>query len=236
MQQGKTSKERLEDAYAGYIDRVPGSEQKFYNEVLDLAKRKMYHLEIENPMLGTAGTVDDYAQDVAIAVWNGLGSFRGDRSKVYAWVESIIFRTRPEFLEEIIEQRKMKVGITTIVDDEGEPEEIDNPEIYRAAEGVDLDIRIPDSVQGVDLLICKLLMTSVRGENGEYRGRTYANIAMLMEMSEDAVKKRVNRLRDRLKVEKKAEQKERQRIKEASETERRTSFKIGLAKVRAGER
>ena len=239
--QGKrnTNKQRLEDAYQKYIDRVPGYESIFYKEVIEHAKRKMYDIEIDNPRLGTAGTVDDYAQEVVIEVWQGpsRGSFRGGKSNIYAWVQSIIFKNKkPEFLKEIIDQRKTKVGITTVVEgDDGGLEEIDNPEIYREPEGRDFDIRIPSSVQGIDRLICTLMLDKVRGDNGQYRNRNYANIAMIMEMTENAVKKRMQKLRIRLRAEREAGKKEQQRMDEEADTKRRNSFSIGLAKIRAGK-
>ena len=169
------------------------------------------------------------------------GSFRGDRSNIYAYVQSIIFQDKkPEFLKEIIEQRETKVGLTSVVEnDDGESEEIDNPGICREPEGRDLDIRIPKSVQGVDLTICKLMLTTVRGQDGKYRGRNYANIGLILGMTENAVKKRMEQLRDRLKKEKKereAGRKEQQRIEEQAEAERRNSVSIGLARIRGVKR
>ena len=204
----QTNKKRLEDAYQKYIDRVPGYESIFYSEVIQHAKRKMYDIEIDNPKLGTAGTVDDYAQEVVIAVWQGLksGSFRGDSSNIYAWIQSIIYQSKkPDFLKEIIDQRNTKVSITTVIeDDDSEADEIDNPELYKESEERDLDIRIPASVKGTDLTICKLMLTTVQGEGGKYRGRNYADIAFILGMTENAVKKRMHKLRTRLKDEKDA--------------------------------
>ncbi len=83
------------------------------------------------------------------------------------------------------------------------------------------------------------MLTTVRGQDGKYRGRNYANIGLILGMTENAVKKRMERLRDRLKKEKKereAGRKEQQRIEEQAEAERRNSVSIGLARIRGVKR
>jgi DNA-directed RNA polymerase specialized sigma24 family protein len=75
----------------------------------------------------------------------------------------------------------------------------------------------------------------VRGENGKYRGRNYADVGFVLGLTENAVKKRISKLRDRLKREKKDEKNKLQKSREEAEAERRNGFSIGLAKLRAGK-
>ena len=235
QRQRERYKKQLEDAFDAYERREPASMDSLLLEVVKFAKRKMYGVEMDNPKLGTIRTVDDYAQDVMVAVWQGLESksFLGGRPKFYAYVNKISHNTKQDFLAEIIHQRNHKVALTVPINNEYgiKEDEEDNPEIYDARD-FDVRINIPASVQGIDLTICKLLLTEVRGKDGNHRGRNYSDIGRILEMTEDAVKKRMDRLRDRLKVEKEAEKNEQQRIKEDAERERRDSVSIGLAKLR----
>ena len=231
-------KKQIEDAYRAYERREPLSLDKLLVKVQEFAYRKMYGIELDNPKLGTVRTADDYAQDVMVDVWQQLkqGSFRGDSSTFYAWINKICHNTKQNFLSEIVDQRKNKRSLMVPIFDEhgSKDDEEDNPEIYES-DVRDFDIRIPTSVQGIDLTICKLLLTEVQDErNGEYvmRGRTYAEVGHVLQMTEAAVKKRLNRLQKRLKAEKDPELKEQQKIREDALEEQRDSVSRGLAKLR----
>jgi hypothetical protein len=77
------------------------------------------------------------------------------------------------------------------------------------------------------------MLTTSCGEDGIYRGRGYAEIARVLDMTENAVNKRMQKLRKRLKKEREEEEgrKEQQRMEEGAEA----GVSIGLAKIRAGK-
>jgi DNA-directed RNA polymerase specialized sigma24 family protein len=66
---------------------------------------------------------------------------------------------------------------------------------------------IPAGVEGLDLTICKLLLTEVQDQvNGEYvmRLRNYKEVGLILGMTENAVEIRVRKLRKRLRAEREA--------------------------------
>jgi DNA-directed RNA polymerase specialized sigma24 family protein len=66
---------------------------------------------------------------------------------------------------------------------------------------------IPAGVEGLDLTICKLLLTEVQDQvNGEYvmRPRNYKEVGLILGMTENAVEIRVRKLRKRLRAEREA--------------------------------
>jgi RNA polymerase sigma factor (sigma-70 family) len=212
-QKRESTKQGLISAYEAYLRSEAGSLDKLLALVQKFAYKKLYHFEIENKELGTINTVDDYAQDVATAVWNGLRlqSFSGDSSSFYPWVHKITHNKGILFIKELEKQRNTKVGLTVVREnDDGEKEEIDNPEIYEEHD-FDIRVNIPRSIQGVDLTICKLMLTTVQDQrkDGSFyrRGRNYAEVADVLEMTEGAVKARLKRLRKGLKKEKPAKAK-----------------------------
>lgn len=208
------NKRRLIDAYNNYISAPAKYEKDFYDEVKNFAYRKLYHFEIENSKLGTINTVDDYAQEVVIGVWTGLmsGAFTGDGDSFYSWVNKTTFNKGVDFLDEIVEQRENKVGVLVEKRDEDrKQEQIDNPELHET-ELNDHFITIPKSVQGIDLNICKVMMSSeVQDQRKDgsyfYRPKNYAEVAEILNMTEQAVKDRLCKLKKRLKAEKEAKRK-----------------------------
>lgn len=183
---------RLIAAYDNYVADSVANETAFWNAVLDFARMKIYYLELEFSSVGTTNTVDDYAQEVALAVWTGLETFSGDGPTFYSWVHAICYNQAAHFFKEIKNQKTNKVGITVVVEDEqGEEEEIDNPELH-SCQLRDFFITIPKSVQGVDLAICHLMLDGIN----------YAQIGKMLGMSETAVKLRMYKLRKRLAAEK----------------------------------
>jgi len=241
-------RKQLEDAYASYERREPLSMDKLLEVVREFARRKLYRVE-SNPefgQLGTIGTVDDYVQKVCEAVWKGLtqGSFRGNASTFYSWVHKIAFNQRRGFEGEILEQKYVKVPLLVsravgedekVTNDRDEYEQVDNPEIHDGPTAFDIGCTIPKDTQGVDLTICKLLLTDVQDKvNGRYirRGRNYAEVARLLDMTTEAVEIRIRRMRERNIANKAQEKAEAKRRRQEAEEERRNSVSIGLAKLR----
>jgi len=180
-------KKRLSDSYESYRANPSRHESVFYTEVLNFARMKLYNLEFEFKTLGTSGTVDDYAQDIAIGVWAGLKSFQGDGEAFYGWLHKICFNKKQDFSRELVEQQRDKVGLTIIVEGDDGFSEVDNPEVYESRH-TEIMVTIPASVQGTDLNICKLIMD----------GMNYGQIADALKMSEQAIKSRLHKLRTRI--------------------------------------
>ena len=245
----KLNKKAIEDAYEAYVRREPGSLDNLLTLVSIFAKRKIHSVESdpEFKQLGTACTGDDFAQEAVIAVWKGLdrGVFRGDVSNFYAWMHSIVFSHKKQLESEILEQKCTKVPLLVnrkvgqdekvSCSDKDEYEEVDNPVIHARPAVSDIGCTIPASVQGVDLTICKLLLTTVRGEDGRERGRTYAEVGFILGMTEDAVTKRMERVRVRNIANKESKKAEYRQRRLDEETERRNSVSIGLAKIRVAK-
>jgi DNA-directed RNA polymerase specialized sigma24 family protein len=197
-------------AYEAYQRREPASMDKLLLLVRKFVYLKLYHLEYDFKDFGSAETVDDWTQDVTIKVWQELKEdrFEGTPAQFYSWVHKIAFNKASEAFNKLDEERATSVPLFIKSDDGGDENgdtyEEDNPAIYEDRAGSDRSyVRIPASVQGTDLMICNLLLTTVRGEDGKYRGRTYANVAGILNMTENAVAQRMKRLQDRFRAERK---------------------------------
>jgi DNA-directed RNA polymerase specialized sigma24 family protein len=230
-------------AYEAYERREPGSMDRLMQLVTKFVHTKISHMEYEPAFkgFGTAETADDWAQEVTIKVWQkltgtGRKQFQGDGAGFYAYVHKIAYNQASAAFNDLLEEKRTEVPLFTRVEDEdGEYAEVENPLIHADGAGYDRHTLIPASVQGVDLTIAKLLLTEVRGADGKYRARNFGEIGQILQMTEDAVKKRMERLRDRLKAEKHAERNQQQRIREDAENERRNSLPRGLAKIRGSK-
>jgi hypothetical protein len=134
-------------------------------------------------------------------------------SNFYAWVHSIVFAKKKALEAEILEQKYSKVDILVsravsenqkiTTSNKDEYEQVDNPLIHA---GPSLSTGsgcgyVPESVQGLDRAICNLFSTQVRGKDGNHRSRRFAEVALVLNMSEVAVRKRFERLQERIKAE-----------------------------------
>ncbi len=126
------------------------------------------------------------------------GSFEGTPAGFYSWVHKIAFNKGNKVFNQLAEERATDVPlfVTRDGDDDGDQYEEENPALHEE-EHSNSSVRIPRSVQGVDLTICRLMLTTVRGADGKYRGRNYANIGLVLGMTENAVKQRIKGLRSR---------------------------------------
>ncbi len=194
------NKKKIIEAYQRFERKEPGSHDALLKAVIEFAQRK--HLRYEFKESGFAGVpsamdFEDSAQEAVIAVWQGLPSFRGDAANFFSWMNSIVFKKGIDFYNELLETKKTRVPLTVVVnDEEGGVEEVDNPQLYNDDEGVDRPVRIPESIQGTDRLICHLILD----------GNSYRRIAYEMDLTEAAVKQRMARLRKRMKAEREAKQ------------------------------
>lgn len=195
-------KKSLVEAYKNYKKEPIKYENVFWTEVNEFAKVKLYHLEVEFAKMGSANTVDDWAQDVTIKVWMALrdGQFKGTPSQFYSWLNKITFNEANDAFNELLKQQQTFVGLTVPSKDEHgyTGEEEDNAELYKS-DVKDFSIYIPPSVQGDDLWICKLILF----------GWSYERIGRRLGVSEQAIKDRLFRLRKRIKAEKEEARKKR---------------------------
>lgn len=202
----------LMSAYEAYQRREPASMDKLLMVVRKFAYMKLYHLEHDFKDFGSAETVDDWTQDVSIRVWQSL--LKNDNrtpASFYAWVHKIAFNKGNASFNKLAAERATAVPLfvnSTLVRlgqaGDGDPEDDhqeENPALQEEGHS-NPSVCIPKSVQGVDLTICKLLLTKVVGaEDGKERGRTYADVGFVLGMTENAVKKRLQKLRSRLRAE-----------------------------------
>lgn len=174
-------------------------EGEFYKAILAFAKLKIAYIEYEFFNLGTAGTVDDYAQESAIAVFKGLKKFRGNSESFYAWVHKICYTTASGLFNELHRQKVEKVAIFLEEkgdDGEGSSFVEENPLLSaRFGSGGNGHRRVDDilaNVDGTDKWICQLIMD----------GNTQKQVAGLLHMGEAAVKARLHRMKVRFTKEK----------------------------------
>lgn len=212
-------RDRVVAAYQAYSRNEPFSMDNLLKVVREFAYTKVYHLEYDFKDFGSFETADDWAQEATINVWLALkdGKFEGNGEQFYSWIHKIAFNRATDAFNELENARAKKVSLTVASHEGGDPDaeeyEDDNPDIYSSrpadgfwvGDGVDENgnvkykrgnsfdgvFTIPKSVQGVDLSICRLILA----------GKNYAQIADILEMTETAVTKRLQKLRKRLRPE-----------------------------------
>jgi len=200
----------LMNAYKAYRGREPASMDRLLECVRKFAYMKLYHLEHDFKGFGSAETADDWAQDVAIKVLHDLDKKVFETpADFYSWVHKIAFNKSTDAFNSLKEKKATEVPLFIKSeeggDENGDTYEEENPLIHHQ-NGHDtyVHVEIPASVQGVDLTICYLLLQGVDVEkNGVYvrKSRTYAEVGNVLGITEDAVKKRLSRLKRRLKAE-----------------------------------
>jgi DNA-directed RNA polymerase specialized sigma24 family protein len=210
------NKRNVLNAYKLYKANLNENESQFWLAVLEFAKIKLYFLELEFSNVGSSSTVDDYSQEVALSVWSNLPSFNGESdNSFYAWLHKICYNKANVFFNDLMHTRDSKEPVTRTVhgsiDSVHYEEEVDNPVLHESQER-DFFITIPNSVQGVDRDICKLLLIDpqIDGNGDEEKPRrkretVYARIAGTLGLTENAVELRLRRLRTRLRKEREEE-------------------------------
>ena len=193
--------------------------------VIEYTQNKLKKLEFDDGFkgIGTAETVDDWSQDVSIKIWKLLaeGKFKGTTFASFLKLLNVACKNRnSDAFEYLKDERETYVGIMTPIKDDfggNSGEEQDNPDIYNSGE-YPVTFTIPLSIQGRDLLICKLILA----------GMNHAQIAEDLQMSEPAVSQRMSRMRKQV-------AKDRQAIRakhEAEKHEQKTGFDRGITAFR----
>lgn len=183
---------RIIAAFEAYQRHEPFSFDELLKVVREFTYKKTYHLELEFSDFGTAETADDWAQEATIAVWMGLkdGTFRGNSGEeFYSWVHSIAYKKRIDGFNYILGEKENKAPMFVELHEGGDVDagtfEEENPEIYHHPVINESSFSIPESITGLDKSICDLILDN----------KTYAEIGELVGISEAAVKKRLQRLR-----------------------------------------
>ena len=179
---GRT-KRTLTDGYIAFKAQEDGAE----NKLLELIRR--FALAKVKARIADLGEVsrdaEDLVQEVLIEIWGSLGDFRGDETSFYGWVHSICFRQFSRAAGEIKMEGASRIALQVVDPEDGH--KIDNPAM-RPECRPQFARELPDSIQGVDRRICEYMRS----------GFTRKKIADFLSTSEDAVNKRVSRMKRRI--------------------------------------
>jgi Sigma-70, region 4 len=181
----EVNKEGIIAAFEAYQRREPLSVDNLFETVSDFLLTKLERLD--HDFNESAVLAEDRAQDVLMDIWSRvrLGQFTGDGEDFFRYVNRISFTARMDGLRELIDEQKKRSPLMfdgeTEDDDPFENPALDGPVINEGS------FTIPQHVQGVDLSICRLILD----------GKSYADIAAILEISEQAVKDRLARIRKR---------------------------------------
>jgi RNA polymerase sigma factor (sigma-70 family) len=192
------TKDALIAAYVAYTQNKSDSLPVLLNLVRQFAVKKMYTLEMDFWKTGTAETVDDWAQDVVIKVWQGLNQFSGTPDSFYPWLHRVVFNRSQDAFTMLADERTRKVPLSlkTRGTEDGNEHTQDNPDVYKSG-ARDVLIKIPDSIQGEDLEVCQLMIA----------GKTFIEIGNILELPPNTVVQRMVRLGKRMEKERNADRK-----------------------------
>lgn len=185
------NRKAIENAYDNYVNKEQGSEGKLLQAVLKFAEAKLTSTLYNEDEV--AETSEDYAQDVAVKIWAKLPDFVGDAHGFYSWVSRICYTQGVDAIKESSKETSSKVPLFTEADDESGLLE-DNPLLNRSDVGTEYIRPIPDCIQGVDRRICAYIRD----------GRSYDRIGELLNMTGNAVKQRVKKMKKKVDEEKNA--------------------------------
>jgi RNA polymerase sigma factor (sigma-70 family) len=234
-----TTKQRIVAAYESYQRKEPGSADYLMALVRDFAYTKVVHLDYE---FNSADSADDWAQDVALIVWERLATYEGDPESFYAWVHKIAFNRGQAAFNQLKNEASTRVDLQHEVAEGDESFEDDNSEIYEGAAPIQVNrwtetetdpvtgkthvawtrdssprdkkkpenlvepvsgsetsqfdigvvsVHTPKWVRGENLTICNLML----------RGMTYKEIGVALGITEQAIKDRMRKIRQRVKAE-----------------------------------
>jgi Sigma-70 region 2 len=100
------------------------------NKVFKFARLKLLSLEYDFRDFGTAETVDDWAQEVTITVWQKLHTFKGEPSSFYAWVHKICFSKVVKAFTNLKAEQRNKESLVVDKRTEDRTYRADNPNMY----------------------------------------------------------------------------------------------------------
>lgn len=178
----KRNRAKIDKAFASYLAKEEGSEGVLFKAVTEFARGKMTSVLFD--MDDLAEGAEDFAQDIVLIVWSKLPSFKGDCSIFYSWLNRICYTHGADAQSSSTKEVSKRVPLQI----EGEDGFIDdNPALYRD-EPVQYMRKLPDFIQGHDLLICNYIR----------QGLDYEQIGSTMGLTETAVKERVRYMRTKV--------------------------------------
>jgi hypothetical protein len=180
-----TNKAAVQLVYENYAAGAVEAEYALWQTVIKFGVRKTTGKLFDLPE--AAVTAEDLGQEIAIYIWKNLSSFRGEAEAFYPWLHRIVDIQSRRGFSANLEESKTKVPFLVTMDDGSMK---DNPQLYRDQRPRFLRA-IPDFIKGTDLRIYQYI--------GE--GMNYRDIAKVLLRSEAAVKQRVQKMRQRQKIE-----------------------------------
>ena len=178
----KKNRTKVEEAYRAYIANEEGAVDCLFSVVLEFAEKKLAHTLEDTAEV--CQTYQDLAQDVALYIWQNLGSMERSPSTFYSWVNRVCFTKGNDAHKNIRKEAAVLVPLQ-LEDEEGFMD--DNPLLHVQARGEYATV-LPDYFTRREVLVCKLIR----------EGYDYKNIARFMVTTEDAVKKIVQRCRKKV--------------------------------------
>jgi DNA-directed RNA polymerase specialized sigma24 family protein len=134
-------------------------------------------------------TSDDYAQQVAIYVWEHLSDFNGGSKSFYPWLHRICFTKGWDALNETNEYTDARVPLLVEMEgDDGGVDLMENPLIRPQERRPMFRKVLPPFIQGVDLQICNYIR----------EGYGYKRIAKVMSLTVAAVTIRIAKMRAKI--------------------------------------
>ncbi len=213
----KQTEGMLARAYQLFLDGDPVGEISFYLGVRNFCLPKIGYNIKGFPEIYT--DADDWAQDVVEGVWKGLAGYRGGVEGIVGWVSSIVRRKESDAFNEALKSRNKFIPIILDgTDAEGEITRDENPLLiseYMNGQRTVYPRKLPDWIQGTDLLICKLIREDL----------TYKQIGRELGIGESVVKQRIARMKKRIQDEKAAEA--RLTAEAAAKAEEQRQFELG---------
>jgi RNA polymerase sigma factor (sigma-70 family) len=176
---------KINRAYAIYrLDSSENNLNDLLQEVIKLARRKLKDQAAEFGDVGIEND-DDFAQRVAMTVWEKVSTYGNPPDDFYNWVMKIIDNHRLYLYRQLLKASKLHVPLI-LQDEEGN--DYDNPSVYTTSgSGLGTSFQVPEGLEEDEECICHLILG----------GRTYTHIAEILDVDVRTIKRRVKSLKDR---------------------------------------
>jgi DNA-directed RNA polymerase specialized sigma24 family protein len=176
---------KINRAYAIYrLDSSENNLNDLLQEVIKLARRK---LRAQADEMGDVGMEndDDFAQKVVMTVWHKVATYGNPPDDFYNWVMRIVINRKLDLYRHL--KNSGGTHVPLILQDE-DGNEYDNPAVYASSgSGLGTSFVVPEGLEEDEELICHLILG----------GRTYSNIADILDVHVQTIKNRVKSLKDR---------------------------------------
>ncbi|HEY1502634.1 MAG TPA: sigma-70 family RNA polymerase sigma factor [Acidobacteriaceae bacterium] len=197
----RTMREQIGAAYEAYMRSPddPTSERELFDLIKRFVHRKVRRLEFEfKEERGTAQTADDWTQDAVTSVWIAMPRLLEaitTGEEFYFYLNKVAFNRRNKAGGYLVREKNTNVSLMVSREDEdGEPYEEEHPQIHNRQTTINEGFVLP-SMAVMDEAICLLIAD----------GKNYAQIGQELKITEDNVKKRLQRLRGKVGADRAAE-------------------------------